>query len=54
MGEGFVLITSQKRFVNLFGDKSKEIKQFIADRRIRIARADKHQITEILRFYESL
>ena len=54
LGDGFVLITSQKRFVNLFGDKSNEIRQFVADRRIRIARADKHQISEILRFYESL
>lgn len=51
---GFNKITTQKQFVNLFGDKSKEIKQFIENNRIRINRADKRQIKEILKFYESL
>jgi hypothetical protein len=52
--DGFVKITSRKKFVNLFGSKSKEIKQFIGNNRIRIGRADKYQIKNILRFYESL
>ena len=51
---GFIKITSRKQFVNLFGSKSKEIKQFISSNGIRIGRADKVQITGILRFYESL
>ena len=51
---GFMKITSRKQFVNLFGDKSKEIKQFVENNRIRVSKADKNQITAILRFYESL
>jgi hypothetical protein len=51
---GFIKITSRKQFVNLFGSKSKEIKQFIGSNGIKIGRADKVLITEILRFYESL
>jgi hypothetical protein len=54
INSGFVKISSRKQFVNLFGDKSKEIKQFVENKRIRISKADKPQITEILRFYESL
>jgi len=50
----FMKITSRKQFVNLFGDKSKEIKQFVENNRIRVSKADKNQITAILRFYESL
>ena len=54
VGEGFVRITSGKQFVNLFGNRSKEIKQFIKEKRIKIKSADKHQIADILRFYESI
>lgn len=50
----FVKISSRKQFMNLFGSKSKEIKQFVENNRIRVNRADKSQITDILRFYESL
>ncbi len=51
---GFIKITSRKQFVNLFGSKSKEIKQFIGSNGIRIRKADKSQIKNILRFYEGL
>jgi hypothetical protein len=54
VGDGFVSITSRKQLVNLFGNRSKEIKQFIKEKRIRIRSADKHQIADILRFYESI
>ena len=54
VGDGFVRITSRKQFVNLFGNRSKEIKKFIKEKRIRIPRADKQQIADILRFYESI
>jgi hypothetical protein len=54
VGDGFVRITSRKQFVHLFGKRSKEIKQTIKERRISIRRADKHQIADILRFYESI
>ncbi len=50
----FVKISSRKQFVKLFGDKSNEIKQFVENKRIRISKADKDQITEILKFHESL
>ena len=53
-GKGFVRITSRKQFVNLFRNRSKEIKQFIKENNIRIPGADKHQIADILRFYESI
>jgi hypothetical protein len=53
-GNGFVRITSRKQFVNLFGNRSKEIKQYIKEKKIRIPKADKHQIVDILRFYESI
>jgi len=51
---GFAKITSRKQFVNLFGSKSKEIKQFIGSNGIRIRKADKNQIKKILVFYEGL
>jgi hypothetical protein len=51
---GFTRITSRKQFVNLFGSKSKEIKQFIGSNGIRIRKADKNQIKNILVFYEGL
>ena len=50
----FIKITSRKQFVNLFGSKSKEIKQFIGSKGISIRKADKNQIKNILRFYEGL
>jgi hypothetical protein len=54
VGEGFARITSRKQFVNLFGKRSKEIKQIIKERRISIRNPDKSQIADILRFYESI
>jgi len=54
VGDGFVRITSRKQFVNLFSGKSEEINRIIAEKRIKIRMADKHQIADILRFYESI
>jgi len=58
---GYVLIADQvaqigpkKQFLRLFGNASAEIREFIHERKIRLRRADKKQIAEILRFYESL
>jgi hypothetical protein len=54
VGDVFVRITSRKQFVNLFSGKSKEINRIISEKRIKIRMADKHQIADILRFYESI
>jgi hypothetical protein len=54
VNDGFMKLTSRKQFLKLFGSKSKEIKQFIADRNISIGRADKHQIEDILIYYENI
>jgi hypothetical protein len=54
VNNGFVSISSRKQFVNLFGNRSKEINQYIKEKKIRLLKADKHQIADILRFYESI
>jgi hypothetical protein len=54
VGDGFTRITSRKQFVNLFSGKSKEINRMITEKSIKIRMADKHQIADILRFYESI
>jgi hypothetical protein len=54
VGDRFVRVASFKQFVSLFGNASRDIRKYIAEKRIRIRRADKFQITEILRFYESI
>lgn len=54
VGDRFVRITSRKQFVNLFCNKSKEINQFMTEKRIKLRRADKHEISGILKFYESI
>ncbi|MCJ7820777.1 MAG: hypothetical protein MUP53_06210 [Bacteroidales bacterium] len=58
---GYVLMADQvaqigpkEQFLRLFGKASAEIREFVHERKIRLRRADKKQIAEILRFYESL
>jgi hypothetical protein len=53
-GDGFNKITSRKQFVNMFGSNSKEIKQFIGSNGIRIRKAGKYQIENILKYYEGI
>lgn len=52
VGDKFVKITSKRQFVTLFGKASDRVKHFIKEKGIRIRKADKHQIADILRFYE--
>lgn len=59
--EGYVMVTdrfvqtgSKRQFIKLFGDRSDEIRQYIHKNRIRFRRAEKNQISDILKFYESL
>jgi hypothetical protein len=54
INDGFVRITSRKQFVNLFGNKSKEVRKYISEKRIKFRSADKHQIADIIRFYETI
>lgn len=54
LGEEYVRISSLRQFINLFGSASVKIRQFIAKRNIRIRGAEKNQIADILRFYESI
>jgi hypothetical protein len=54
VGAQFTRITSRKQFVSLFGTSSREISKYIRAQGINIRKADKHRITDILRFYESI
>ncbi|HUW93151.1 MAG TPA: hypothetical protein VMV74_08300, partial [Bacteroidales bacterium] len=50
----FVPVVSKAQFIKLFGDKSDVIRKYIHDRRIRLRVANKNQIADILKLYESL
>ncbi|HSO77624.1 MAG TPA: hypothetical protein VLQ76_03585 [Bacteroidales bacterium] len=54
VGDQYVKTVSTAQFLQLFGDKSDEIIQFMRRKKIRLRKADKHQITDILKFYERL
>ncbi len=45
---------STTQFLKLFGDRSDAIRQYMRREKIRLRKADKHQITDILKFYERL
>ncbi len=47
-------IVSTTQFFKLFGDSSDAIRQYMRREKIRLRKADKHQITDILKFYERL
>jgi hypothetical protein len=54
LGDGFIKITSRKQFLKLFGSRSKEVRQFVDNNKIRIGKASKYQIINILQYYERL
>jgi hypothetical protein len=54
VGEGFYKVNNKKALLNLFGEKSSEVKRYIHLSRIRIRQADKNQFVSILKFYDSL
>lgn len=54
VGDEYVRISSLRQFVNLFGSASLKIRQFIAKTNIKLRSAEKNQIADILRFYESI
>src|SRR5664279_1018188 len=53
-GGKFSKITGKGSLLNLFGEKSGEVKKFMHISRIRIREADKAQFISILKFYDSL
>jgi hypothetical protein len=54
IADQFVRAGSEKQFLMLFGDRLDEVRQYMHRQRIRFRKADKHQITDILKFYERL
>lgn len=54
VSDGFEEIESRKQFVSLFGSRSEQISHFLRQNHIRIKRADKKQITDVLKYYETL
>jgi hypothetical protein len=50
----FQRISSRKKFVNLFGNRSPDISRFLRQHAIRMKIADKEQIKEVLEYYEQL
>lgn len=54
VADQYVRTGSKKQFLKLFGDRSDAIRQYMHREKIRFRKADKHQITDILKFYERL
>jgi hypothetical protein len=53
VNEGFTKISNKRSFLKLFGENSDKIKKFIRTNRVHIRKAGKHEITTILKFYDS-
>jgi len=53
-GEIFSTYKNRKSFLQIFGDKSENIKRYLKTTGIKVGRADKFQIATILKFYDSL
>jgi len=54
VGDKFFRIKSKGSLLELFGDKSDEMKKYLQMSRIKIKQADKYQFANILKFYDSL
>jgi hypothetical protein len=53
-GNTFYKITNRKSFLNLFGERSGEIKKHLHASRTKIRHAEKGQLISVLKFYDSL
>jgi hypothetical protein len=53
-GDVFHKIKSRKSLLKLFGEKSGLMKKYIHESRIRLGQADRNQLVEILKHYDSL
>jgi hypothetical protein len=54
VGDEYIRIRSARGFFRLFGSKSDEIRKFIRNNNVDISHADKRQIVNILKYYDSL
>jgi len=54
IGEKFYKIRNKKSLIQMAGDHSQEIKEFLHKSRIKVRRAEKDQIAEVLKYYDSL
>jgi hypothetical protein len=54
LGEKYNKIRNKKNFILMFGNHSQEIKEFLHKAKIRIIKAGKDQIIEVLKYYDSL
>lgn len=54
VGNGFKEITSRRKFIRMFGDQSDEVRRYIEDMEIKVPRANKEQITCVLKYYDNL
>ncbi|MCX6321505.1 MAG: hypothetical protein NTX93_06850 [Bacteroidia bacterium] len=54
IGEKYYKIRNKKNFILMFGNHSQEIKEFLRKAEIRIKKAGKDQIIEVLKYYDSL
>jgi hypothetical protein len=50
----FRKVTGLRDFLSLFGNRSREVKSFIQDRKIRFRKADKTEVAAVLEYYDSL
>ena len=50
----FRKVVNLREFLSLFGDRSREVKSFIQERKIRFRKADKTEVAAILEYYDSL
>jgi hypothetical protein len=53
-GQGFYKIKSMKSLLSLFGDNAVKMKEFIHSSGIRIKKANKNEISSIIKYYDSL
>ena len=54
VNNGYTRIANKRVFLNLFGDKSGEIKKFIRTNKIHIRKAGKNEIAAVLKYYDSM
>ena len=54
VGDGYFRVKNKRALLNLFGEKSGEVKKYIHLSRIRIRQAGKDEFVSILKFYDSL
>ncbi len=54
IGNGFSAVTTKRRFLKIFGDRSDEVRKYIEQSGIKIRKANKEQIKSVLKYYDSL